>query len=564
MDKTQGSGAPPPVGGPRRRAEKVQAGPRVVYESAPLTRDDITDSTVALAGTYQRRASISDSGVCVVDGYGVRLSVSRGALVVEDGAGPYRRDRRFERATHGLSRVVLIGATGAVTLDVLDWCRRLNVSLLVLGADGVPVFASVPNSNDDARLRRVQAAAADDAVGIHIARSLLARKLTGQAALLANRFADMGTAETIGRLSEAMPDVRSIDEARQLEASAAALYWQSWSNRVECVPRFAARDRSRIPPHWSRYEGRRSVLASGNANRKAERPVNALLNYLYALLEAETIFACQIVGLDPGLGIVHNDTKGRQSLALDIMEPIRPTVDGYVLDMVSRRTFRKADFVETSDGHCRIRSPLTHELAETLLRWAKEIAPIAEGISHLFGDVMAGKFSPVTPLTGNRARTAQAVVKARKAAAHDVATSSVARQRPIPGSQAVSLWSCPDCGGPVSNHRHVRCDACIEADPRQAPEVRGRRGAAIAARKRALRAWDEVHPDAQYDPQLFRREILPRLQGVKLADIMAASGMSKGFASDIRRGRYMPHVSTWRALAELVGIPVPGSRQGPL
>jgi hypothetical protein len=42
------------------------------------------------------------------------------------------------------------------------------------------------------------------------------------------------------------------------------------------------------------------VLVSAVQNRKAERPVNAILNYLYALVEAEAILACQAAGLDPG------------------------------------------------------------------------------------------------------------------------------------------------------------------------------------------------------------------------------------------------------------------------
>ena len=49
------------------------------------------------------------------------------------------------------------------------------------------------------------------------------------------------------------------------------------------------------------------MLASAASNRKAERPVNAMLNYLYSLVEAEAILACQAVGLDSGLG------RGRQA-----------------------------------------------------------------------------------------------------------------------------------------------------------------------------------------------------------------------------------------------------------
>jgi len=41
---------------------------------------------------------------------------------------------------------------------------------------------------------------------------------------------------------------------------------------------FAARDRRRVPAHWLRFDTRRSVLASSKSNRKAERPVNTILN----------------------------------------------------------------------------------------------------------------------------------------------------------------------------------------------------------------------------------------------------------------------------------------------
>jgi hypothetical protein len=265
--------------------------------------------------------------------------------------------------------------------------------------------------------------------------------------------------------------------------------------------------------------------------------VNSILNYLFALVEAEAILACQAVGLDPGLGLVHADAKGRQSLALDVMEPIRPAVEAFVLDLVAERTFRKADFVETSDGHVRLRAPFTHKLTETLPEWREGLAPIAEHVAHVLGAVMTGKYHPVTPLTGRNVRDAQAVVKARKVATRLAAISTTARQRPASEPVALPLWTCPDCGGAVTNPRHVRCEVCIATDPRQAPEVRGRRGAAIAARKRALAEWSEVLGDDAYDPELFRRDILPALRTVRLSEIVEATGMSKASASDVRRGK---------------------------
>jgi len=87
-------------------------------------------------------------------------------------------------------------------------------------------------------------------------------------------------------------------------------------------------------------------------------------------------------------------------------------------------------------------------------------------------------------------------------------------------------------------------------------EIRGRRGAAIAARKRALSEWDKANPGAVYDPELFGRDILPRLAGVKLSEITQAIGCSKASASDIRRGKRTPHVSTWVTLGALVGVEI--------
>jgi hypothetical protein len=373
------------------------------------------------------------------------------------------------------------------------------------------------------------------------------------------------SAITIADLADACHEAADFDGLRQLEASAAALYFQSWVGRSECVPSFAGKDRSRIPPHWGRYEGRRSVLQSANSNRKAERPTNALLNYLYALLEVEAVLACHVVGLDPGLGLLHADVKARASMALDLIEVIRPQVDGYVLDLMERRTFRKGDFMETPDGHCRLTAPLTHELAETLPRWAKAMAPIAEGVAHNLGMAMAGKYVTATPLSQSNAKTAQAVVKAKKAVAKGTMKAGSKRQRSS-GSKS-EPWLCPECGGSVSGSRRVRCQNCTEADPKHTEELRGKRGAAIAARKKAIREWDEVNPGVVYDPEYFRREILPGLAQVKLRDIMEAAGISKGFASVVRRGIYEPHVSTWQPLAALSNLgpnwPKPEGRKDP-
>ena len=109
--------------------------------SLMLTPEDVADSMAAIQETYGRPDS---GGVCVVDGFGVRIVVERGALEVHDGIGPYRRTRRYDRATHGLSRLVVLNAAGIVSLDALRWCSGLGIGVLVLGADGTPQLRRCP------------------------------------------------------------------------------------------------------------------------------------------------------------------------------------------------------------------------------------------------------------------------------------------------------------------------------------------------------------------------------------------------------------------------------------
>jgi len=84
-------------------------------------------------------------------------------------------------------------------------------------------------------------------------------------------------------------------------------------------------DVARVPDHWRSFGSRISPLTG--SPRLAANPPNAILNYLYALLEAEAQGAASGMGLDASLGVLHADTPHRDSLALDLLEPARPQVD---------------------------------------------------------------------------------------------------------------------------------------------------------------------------------------------------------------------------------------------
>ena len=102
------------------------------------------------------------------------------------------------------------------------------------------------------------------------------------------------------------------------------------------------------------------------------------------LLESESRLALLAAGLDPTLGVLHADQRNRDSFALDAMEPIRPAVDAFVLDLLEERVLTSRDFVELPNGVCRVRAPLTHDLALTLPRWRQLVAPVVAHLAQRF------------------------------------------------------------------------------------------------------------------------------------------------------------------------------------
>jgi CRISPR-associated protein Cas1 len=492
-------------------------------------------------------------GVCVADGYGIRIQVRNRHLVVADGFGSHRRERRFHKATSGLRSLVVIGHTGYLTFEALRWLTDAGVGYLQLDGDGTVLATTTTQGLNKATLRRAQALAATNPAGIEITRRILTRKVDGQARV-AQTLGRPAIADTIQSHIGQLAQAAALDTLRLAEAQAAALYWQAWSNEPV---RFVQAHRARIPAHWTRFGARSSPITSNP--RRAANPANALLNYLYALLEAETILACHTIGLDPGIGILHTDQDARPSLALDLMEAARPEVDSYLLDLLRGHVFRAGDFHETRRGVCRILPPLTHHLAHTTTAWANAIAPIAEDVAReLLDPPSAGSALPTLLTQRNRSR-GRAEVRRRSS------TRTVSPETPPA--------NCRDCGLTVERGRQ-RCLDCNQAfqaqrvaqlyreavatvaelrktgaDPLHGGEAAQRRGRQVEAQNALSRAWDR--DNERPDPSVFAGEILPHLADISLGDLQAATGLSLGYCSLIRRGLKTPHPRHWEALRAL-------------
>jgi CRISPR-associated protein Cas1 len=143
-----------------------------------------------------------------------------------------------------------------------------------------------------------------------------------------------------------------------LEGRAAQIYWDllvatplPW--RVWAL--------KRIPAHWAaispRTNGRRERV------RDATDPFGAILNYCYTSLAVEMRIACEAVGLDPDLGLLHLDDRLRESAVYDLLEPLRAKADVWALELAHKERLHPAMFHELRDGIVRLDPDLTRLLA---------------------------------------------------------------------------------------------------------------------------------------------------------------------------------------------------------
>jgi len=481
-----------------------------------------------------------------LSGYGIDLRVERGALVARDGIADRRREYRIRRADRTTSRILILGTTGEVSLSALRWCSDVGIALTVLDPFTGDVLAlNTIAVHDDARLRRAQSTPADSERGLRITRDLITAKVLGQRSVIRDLFGDATALEHLDRYLAQMESDPNVEALRHIEANAAAVHFKAWQGLPVT---FAPKAKPHIPPYWLAFDRRHSPLGDGKVARSAADPIDALLNLGYTLLYVEAVRACHVLGLDPGLGVMHRDKMGRDSLACDLVEPVRPIVDRYILNMLRSTVFTREDFVEMRSGQCRVGDSLAAEIATQMPTWAQALAPHAEAVAHQIVDGSDGSSRRRTPLTGNPKKGSQAKSTPRRA--------SPMRTR------------CIDCGESLEDRRQHRCPQCREATQMQTavdrltaahtrlqtvtgdPTASGavRRAAKASVNRSEASLWDLQYPDAERDPECFRTKILPGLQGVPVPNIMGALDVTYDAAWRIRRGDLAPHPRRWETL----------------
>jgi CRISPR-associated protein Cas1 len=269
---------------------------------------------------------------------------TEGASLRKDGENLVAEVDGVERARvpfHMMSSVVVFGAI-FFSPPLMQALAPLGITIVLLDRAGRFQARIEGPVSGNVLLRRAQYRASEQP--LEIVRSIVSAKVANQRAVLQRALRDYGPEmaadrreridAVVDRLARILRRVAFTNEGadvlRGAEGEAAQSYFSIFGDLI------------RSPDPEIRFSGR--------SRRPPLDPVNALLSFLYTLLTHDCRSAVEGVGLDSAVGFLHRDRPGRPSLALDLMEELRPVLaDRLALSLINRRQLRARDF-ESRDG----------------------------------------------------------------------------------------------------------------------------------------------------------------------------------------------------------------------
>jgi CRISP-associated protein Cas1 len=284
-----------------------------------------------------------------LSGYGIKLRVDNAKLVVKDGRDQNRNDISeiaIRPKSIDYDNIVIYGHSGDISLDAIKWLSKQNVQLIILNWDGrLLTNVLIPEMKQN-NVRMAQYDAARDDRKVEIAKAFIDAKIKNSILVLdwlTARYPELkenkkASFDQIEQVKLKLPKTKTTAELRSVEGNVANAYWEIVSSTFD---------------HKFEFEGR--LMGKNGRPYLAQDPINALLNYGYAMLEAQCWKAVNAKGLDPYIGFNHEMNINKAALIYDLQEPYRWLVDVAVFSALEMKQFDKTDFVWTENYNLRLK-----------------------------------------------------------------------------------------------------------------------------------------------------------------------------------------------------------------
>lgn len=298
---------------------------------------------------------------------------------------------------HALQSIVSFSYAGA-SPALMGACAQRQIGLAFCTPRGRFLCRTTGAMQGNVLLRRMQYRIADDPVqSCRVARMFIFGKLYNARWSVERTRRDHALRINEDRFSAVSVQLQGLlpqvaaetvpDSLRGLEGAGATAYFSVLDDMI--------------------LQGKETFFFHGRSRRPLMDAFNALLSFAYSLLAHDCASALESVGLDAYVGFLHRDRPGRESLALDLMEELRPCfADRFVLTLINNRVLKESDFDFRESGAVlltdagrkiflqkwqeRKKEPLTHPFLEEKLPWG--LVPYVQSLllaRYLRGDLDA-------------------------------------------------------------------------------------------------------------------------------------------------------------------------------
>lgn len=281
---------------------------------------------------------------------------TQGAYLAQEGETILIRienETKMRIPIHTLAGVVCFGRVSC-SPPLLGLCSERGVAVSFLSEHG-KFWASVHGKcSGNVLLRRSQYRAADsEESSARIARNIVVAKIANSRTVLMRAAREQPEEDVALRLSATANKLASkmrqlkqqapLSVVRGHEGEGARFYFSVFDDLILTQKEhFFFHKRTRRPP--------------------LDR-VNTLLSFVYTLLTHDMRSALEAVGLDPAVGFLHRDRPGRPSLALDLIEELRPFLaDRLVLSLINRKQIQPKGFEISETGAVQMKDDTRKEV----------------------------------------------------------------------------------------------------------------------------------------------------------------------------------------------------------
>lgn len=218
--------------------------------------------------------------------------------------------------------------------------RGIYINFMTAAGKFLGRFVGKTHGNVLVRMKQYQLSLSDEE-SLEIAKRMIIAKLLNSRQVLGRTLRDhsdrinsqllIDTMESLKENVQTVQSLSSKEELRGIEGRCARRYFEAFDEMI--------------------LKNKEFFELNGRTKRPPLDRTNAMLSFLYTILNLDIVSALESVGLDPYIGFLHTERSGRTSLALDMMEEFRCyIVDRLVVTMINLQQVVPNDFLIKETG----------------------------------------------------------------------------------------------------------------------------------------------------------------------------------------------------------------------